>query len=134
MANLHYYEPEEADNVIHTGGDFVAYHNDGDGNMHSVDVTKYKKVMIFFGSAYPGIEAGGNLIHYGLTFTRKAAETFSLSTSASILSFELNLGVIEITIPVSIDGALVDQSAGDSVWMNFRGASSSLHKYSYWLT
>lgn len=47
MANLHYYEPEEADNVIHTGGDFVAYHNDGDGNMHSVDVTKYKKVMIF---------------------------------------------------------------------------------------
>ena len=102
--------------------------------MHSVDVTKYKKVMIFFGSAYPGIEAGGNLIHYGLTFTRNAAETFSLSTSASILSFELNLGVIEITIPVSIDGALVDQSAGDSVWMNFRGASSSLHKYSYWLT
>tara|TARA_R100000152_G_C6776957_1_gene206485 strand:- start:1041 stop:1439 length:399 start_codon:yes stop_codon:yes gene_type:complete len=121
MGKLGTYSCDEALNIEHTGGDHVAIKNDGDGQMFSRDVTNYKKIRIKFGNSIPGLLTGG-LQYYGLTFTRNAAETFTLPNSSS-LHFELNKALIEIDIPTSVNGVEVNKSNGDTIYMNFRSST-----------
>lgn len=131
MAKLDLYTVDEVLNIQNAGGDAVFYHNNGDGSMRSVDVTNYKKVQIQFGNAAPGVLTAG-VQYYGLSFSRNVAETWTLPNSGT-LPFELNFGLVEISIPTHIEGVKVDRSKGDTIYMNFRGYADASFAYSYWL-